>query len=273
MAKTLFLPGAAGSADFWKPAARAAGLEGVFLSWPGLGLEPARPGIASLDDLTALAAREVGEPVDILAQSMGGVIALRLALAFPRLVRRLVLAVTSGGLPVTKLGGADWRADYAAAFPGAARWIADPVPDLSDHLPGITAPTLLLWGMPTRSVRSRSGRGCARSCPRRACGSCRGQGTIWSGPIRGPLPRISVTIWREWIRPSAGARSARASRSVRHMPMKLSRMLRIAGPISTTKSAGRMKSIIGTVIVAGRRPAFSSARSMRSVRCSWDRTL
>lgn len=146
MAKTLFLPGAAGSADFWKPAARAAGLEGVFLSWPGLGLEPARPGIASLDDLTALAAREVGEPVDILAQSMGGVIALRLALAFPRLVRRLVLAVTSGGLPVTKLGGADWRADYAAAFPGAARWIADPVPDLSDHLPGITAPTLLLWG-------------------------------------------------------------------------------------------------------------------------------
>lgn len=157
MAKTLFLPGAAGSADFWKPAARAAGLEGVFLSWPGLGLEPARPGIASLDDLTALAAREVGEPVDILAQSMGGVIALRLALAFPRLVRRLVLAVTSGGLPVTKLGGADWRADYAAAFPGAARWIADPVPDLSDHLPGITAPTLLLWGgcRPDQSGRGR----------------------------------------------------------------------------------------------------------------------
>ena len=34
-----------------------------------------------------------------------------------------------------------------------------------------------------------------------------------------------------------------------------------------------MKSIIGTVIVAGRRPAFSSARSIRSVRCSWLSTL
>lgn len=45
MAKTLFLPGAAGSADFWKPAARAAGLEGVFLSWPGSAWSP--PGPAS----------------------------------------------------------------------------------------------------------------------------------------------------------------------------------------------------------------------------------
>ena len=57
------------------------------------------------------------------------------------------------------------------------------------------------------------------------------------------------------------------------MPMKLSMMSRIAGPISTMKSAGRMKIIIGTVMVAGRRPAFSSARSIRSVRCSWLSTL
>ncbi len=110
------------------------------------GAGPARPDIAGIDDLTAQAAREITGPVDILAQSMGGVIALRLALAFPHRVRRLVLAVTSGGLPVTDLGGSDWRAEYFAAFPGAARWIADPVPDLSDHLPAVAAPTLLLWG-------------------------------------------------------------------------------------------------------------------------------
>ena len=57
------------------------------------------------------------------------------------------------------------------------------------------------------------------------------------------------------------------------IPMKLSMMSRMAGPISTMNRAGRMNSIMGTVIVAGSRPAFSSARSMRSVRCSWLSTL
>ncbi len=42
----------------------------------------------------------------------------------------------------------------------------------------------------------------------------------------------------------------------------------IAGPIRTTNSVGRMKTIIGTVRMAGRRAAFSSAFSMRSSRNS-----
>ncbi len=45
-----------------------------------------------------------------------------------------------------------------------------------------------------------------------------------------------------------------------------------AGPSSTTKSGGRMKMIIGTVIMAGRRAAFYSARNTRSVRDSADST-
>lgn len=146
MVRTLFLPGAGGSAGFWQPVARRAGLEGVFLSWPGLGEEPAQPGIDSLDDLVGLAARHVTQPVDIVAQSMGGVVAMRLALMFPALVRHLVLAVTSGGVPVADLGGADWRPAYFAAFPHAAPWIADPVADLSEAVRSIAAPTLLLWG-------------------------------------------------------------------------------------------------------------------------------
>lgn len=144
--KTLFLPGAAGSASFWRPAAEAAGLEGVFLSWPGLGTEPPVPGIEGIDDLVALAAREITAPVVLVAQSMGGVVAIRLALAFPHLVKGLVLAVTSGGVPVADLGGSDWRPAYFGAFPDAAPWIADSVPDLSAQIPAITAPALLLWG-------------------------------------------------------------------------------------------------------------------------------
>jgi pimeloyl-ACP methyl ester carboxylesterase len=141
----LFLPGASGSASFWKPVADRAGVEGVFFAWPGLGDQPARPDINGIDDLVALVADEIVGSVDIIAQSMGGLIAIKLALAFPGMVERLVLAVTSGGVPVADLGGSDWRPDYFAAYPRAAKWIADPVGDLSRQIPTIEAPTLLLW--------------------------------------------------------------------------------------------------------------------------------
>jgi len=146
MLKTLFLPGSTGSAALWRPVADHAGLDGVFFAWPGLGAEPAQAGINSIDDLTRLVAAEITEPVAIVAQSMGGVIAIQLALQFPALVRSLVLAVTSGGVPVAELGGEDWRGDYFASYPFAARWIAEPVADLSARIPSIRSPTLLLWG-------------------------------------------------------------------------------------------------------------------------------
>jgi pimeloyl-ACP methyl ester carboxylesterase len=146
MSKVLFLPGASGSASFWKPVADRAGVEGVFFAWPGLGDEPARPDINGIDDLVALVADEIAEPVDIVAQSMGGLVAIKLALALPGMVKRLVLAVTSGGVPVADLGGCDWGPDYFAAYPHAAKWISDPVGDLSIQIQSIEAPTLLLWG-------------------------------------------------------------------------------------------------------------------------------
>jgi pimeloyl-ACP methyl ester carboxylesterase len=146
MTTTLFLPGASGSATFWQSVARYGGLDGVFLAWPGLGAEPSDARVNSLDDLVALAASHVTGPFNVVAQSMGGFVALRLALMFPNLVRRMALAVTSGGVPVVDFGGSDWRGDYFDAFPKAAAWIADPVPDLSTAIRSIKAPTLLLWG-------------------------------------------------------------------------------------------------------------------------------
>lgn len=146
MIETLFLPGATGDAGFWKPVAARAAWDGTFFSWPGLGSQPASADVNSIDDLVGQVADRMRQPVAIVAQSMGGYIALKLALAFPHLVRTLVLCVTSGGVPVADLGGEDWRPDYFGAFPHAARWIADPVADLSDRLPSVRAPTLLLWG-------------------------------------------------------------------------------------------------------------------------------
>jgi pimeloyl-ACP methyl ester carboxylesterase len=146
MLKTLFLPGAGGSASFWKPFAAHVELDGIFFAWPGLGTEPFQPHISKIDDLIDLVANEITEPVNIIAQSMGGYIAIKLALRHPDLVKSLVLAVTSGGIPVTDLGGSDWRSKYSTAFPNAARWIADPVDDLSQRISSINIPTLLLWG-------------------------------------------------------------------------------------------------------------------------------
>src|SRR5690606_4953253 len=54
--------------------------------------------------------------------------------------------------------------------------------------------------------------------------------------------------------------------------MRLSAMLQAAGPMSTTNSVGMMKTIRGMVMTAGSRAAFSSARIMRSLRNSAERT-
>jgi pimeloyl-ACP methyl ester carboxylesterase len=102
--------------------------------------------VNGIDDLVTLVADHITEPIEIVAQSMGSLIGIKLALAFPRMVKRLALAVSSGGVPVADLGGSDWRPDYFAAYPRAARWIADPVGNLSSQILSIEAPTLLLWG-------------------------------------------------------------------------------------------------------------------------------
>lgn len=121
-------------------------LDGVFFDWPGLGDEPARTDVGNIDDLVTIVLDRMNEPVNIVAQSMGGLVAIKAALAAPQKIVRLVLTVTSAGVPVADLGGSDWRSDYFQAFPNAARWIAEPVADLSRQISSIVAPTLLIWG-------------------------------------------------------------------------------------------------------------------------------
>lgn len=148
MVRRLFLPGVSGDPEFWRPVAERLPQDGdsVRLGWPGLGVQPSDPAIASFDDLTALAARAVVGPCDVLAQSMGGIVAMRLALRHPERVRRIVLVATSGGLDVAGLGAHDWRPDYQRNFPTAPAWVLRDRPDHSAELHRIAQPTLLLWG-------------------------------------------------------------------------------------------------------------------------------
>lgn len=148
MIPLVFLPGAGGRAGFWRPvAARLADVGPAHLfAYPGFGDEPADPSIASLDDLHRwLLPRLPAGRFAVVAQSMGGVLAARLAIELPERVAALVLCATSGGVDVAALGAADWRAEYRAALPDVPRWFTADRTDLTDRLGAIRAPALLLW--------------------------------------------------------------------------------------------------------------------------------
>jgi pimeloyl-ACP methyl ester carboxylesterase len=144
----LFLPGASGDGRFWRPVAERLPVswDKVFLDWPGLGHVPPRADVNELEDMARLVLERAGPgPVDLVAQSMGGVAAMMAVLARPECVRRVVLAATSAGIDLAPFSPDDWRPEYRQEFPGAASWISEKPPDLSARLSSVTAPTLLLW--------------------------------------------------------------------------------------------------------------------------------
>jgi pimeloyl-ACP methyl ester carboxylesterase len=146
--KVLFLPGASGAADFWSPVADRLSdqWQKTLLSWPGAGDQPHDRAVRGWEDLIEFAAVELNGQSDLVAQSMGGVLAIGLALRHREKIRRLVLVATSGGVDVAGLGAADWRQDYRTAYPHAAPWVAEERPDYGDAISAVSAPTLLLWG-------------------------------------------------------------------------------------------------------------------------------
>lgn len=147
MPRLLFLPGAGADPAFWRPVGERLSGEKVYFGWPGLGDQPPSPEVNGLDDLVDMVDSELARgPADLLAQSMGGLIAILASLRRPESVRRLVLSVTSAGLDMKGLGAADWQATYHQNYPNAARWLSDVHMDLSAELPQIACPTLLLWG-------------------------------------------------------------------------------------------------------------------------------
>src|SRR5438105_4037729 len=79
MHKGLLLPGAGGSPAFWRPVAERlpADWSKILFAWPGLGDQPHDPNLDSLEDLVRLVEAQIDRPIDLIAQSMGGIIAAR----------------------------------------------------------------------------------------------------------------------------------------------------------------------------------------------------
>ncbi len=144
----LFLPGAGGSPEFWKPVAELLVHPAARkrLGWPGFGPTPADPLVNGIDDLVNQVLDAIDQPTALIAQSMGGIVAVQAALRRPDLVTHLVLAVTSGGVEVSDLRAQDWRPAFLAANPLTPRWFVDYRADLSGALGALQVPVLLLWG-------------------------------------------------------------------------------------------------------------------------------
>ena len=147
--RLLFLPGAGADPEFWKPVGNLLpdNWEKIYFGWPGLGNQKPVASVKCLDDMVAMVEEALSDdPVDILAQSMGGRIATRLLRKHPEKIRRVVLSATGAGLDLTEFGGTDWKTDYRKDFPEAAHWFTDDTDDLSNDLPKIKQPVLILCG-------------------------------------------------------------------------------------------------------------------------------
>ncbi|GGY07963.1 alpha/beta hydrolase [Pseudoduganella dura] len=99
-----------------------------------------------IDDLVGKVVSRLDAPSALVAQSMGGIIAIRVALARPDLVTHLILAATSGGMDITGLGAQDWRPFVRSDYPALPDWFLDYREDLTERLPELPMPVLLLWG-------------------------------------------------------------------------------------------------------------------------------
>jgi len=78
--------GASGSTAFWQPLANLFEHSGEkqIVSYPGFGPTPADPSIDNINDLVERIVKDIDQPTALIAQSMGGILAVRLALERPK---------------------------------------------------------------------------------------------------------------------------------------------------------------------------------------------
>lgn len=144
----IFLPGVGGDPQFWQPVSSLLDHPATraLMGWPGFGPVPADPGVQGMADLVARVVHAINQPTALVAQSMGGIVAIQAALQRPGQITHLVLAATSGGVDMSAYGARDWRPAFTQAHPTLPRWFADYRGDLTDAIAAMAAPTLLLWG-------------------------------------------------------------------------------------------------------------------------------
>lgn len=145
--QVIYLPGIRGEAAFWEPAAArvAAVAPSDRLRYPWASGSGPISEASSIDDLADAVVARVDKPTALVAQSLGGIVAVLAASKRTELVTHLVLVATSGGVRTDDLGVIDWQTAFFEAYPHVPRWVGE-ARDLADTLAELTMPALLLWG-------------------------------------------------------------------------------------------------------------------------------
>jgi pimeloyl-ACP methyl ester carboxylesterase len=144
----VFFPGAGGRVEHLRPIAvrLAHRRQTRICEYPGLGGVDPHPDLSSLADLRRYLLSRLPERFDLVTMSMGGVLALQIALEEPERIRKLTLMATSGGVDVSALGGIDWRDSFRRVQPNAPSWFVDDRTDVTPRLGQVAHPTLLIYG-------------------------------------------------------------------------------------------------------------------------------
>lgn len=149
MNQLVFLPGASGSQGFLQPllAHLKTDQSTKILAYPGFdGVEP-NSTIQNLHELQEFITEQIEDDSILVAQSMGGILAVGLALEHPEKVKGLVLLATSGGLDLSQFGCADWRTNYREQFKAFPDWfLQDQTVFSLEQLSSLEIPVLLIWG-------------------------------------------------------------------------------------------------------------------------------
>ena len=147
MRNLIFLPGASGSTEFWQPVIQqlAQDYASTVLAYPSFSGQPDDVAVQSFDDLQGYVLNQIQQPAIVVAQSMGGIFAVQVALQKPEQIQALVLIATSGGIDLSPFQVADWREDYQQRF-AVPDWFVGHQSNFANCLDRISCPVLLIWG-------------------------------------------------------------------------------------------------------------------------------
>ena len=148
MKHLIFLPGASGSTAFWEPliAQLPAEYTTQVIAYPEFDHAPKHPDVYDFASLGNYVLAKIQQECIVIAQSMGGIFAVRAALQKTDLVKGLVLIATSGGIDLSPFHVQDWRNAYQSTFLQHPNWFVKTQVDYSLQLNQIQQPVLLLWG-------------------------------------------------------------------------------------------------------------------------------